>query len=100
MGNPKIDHPGLFYPGNNLNGVANCRLSFLQRLSGIGCLPQGIGTNNTNTLFRNILQSLTEATQTVECPLTGLFIKAIILIKTCGKTYHLPHVIDNLEMVF
>ena len=98
MGHAQVDQSCLLASGDDFDGMVERPLGTLDEgVIGVD-LAHGIGADSTDILRRQGAESLGEAFQTGQGPLSHLGEQTFVLGQTLSKPYRLTQTIDDLQM--
>ena len=81
-----INQAGFFFAADHLHRAAEDRLCGGNKLTGIHCQTQGCGSNDTDLLRRNVLQTFGKETQALPAALHGFRREMIIRTQARRET--------------
>ena len=96
--NSEVDQARLFLTADDFHPVPEELLGSSNEFGTVACLPQSIGTDDTQTGRRNVAQSLAKTREAVECPLLRFSRQPVMAVETRGELNHFAQAVENLHV--
>ena len=98
VGYAQIDQAGLFTTGNHFNGIAQYRLSTVNKFLPVTRRPQGVGGQHADLGRVHALQTLGKLAQALQTTLLGFFRQLELIVQTRGQLHFLTPSFQRPEL--
>ena len=95
---PEVNQTRFLAPGNHLNAVAQHLLHLTNELPAVTRLAQRTGRDDADSARRQAVDQLSEAPQTIEPALHGLFAEHVVFVQPGGQLHLLAQTLEDADL--